>query len=128
MADKLGRDYISNKLKNTAAITAIVSTNIFYGTLVPKRIKVKTTINFYYNSLFDGALDYGQRGFSIDCRAATEVASQALAFEVFEAFNRAAGACSGRTYHSRATILTTIPKINDEDVYNTPVSINLQWR
>ena len=128
MAEYFGSDFIYGELTGNSEITDIVGTAIYSARLIPESENSLKTINFYTIGNFDGALEYFEREWSIDCRSNNEQESKNIAFLVYENLNRYHATVSGKAYFSVCSILSTIEPLNDSDVYNTPVSMLLKRR
>lgn len=126
MTERFGGDIIYSILSNDSSITTIVSTSIYEDHIVPATDTTTETINFYKLNPFAGGADFFESRFSIDCRAADYNTSQTLAYNVFAALNREFATLSGKEYFFRCDILSTIPPVNETDVYNTPVQVYIR--
>jgi len=115
---------------NVTAITNLLST---YGSgkalindvILPETLTATSTSILYYpNGIFSGALDYGRYQFSVNCRAPSYSGSRTLAETVQTEINRV----SYSDYYIVASVLQTIPPQDSTDNYNTPVSVILKTR
>ena len=70
-----------------------------------------TTINYYLSTNMDGALEWGDYTYYINCRASTEAASSGLANTVFNQLNR----LSRPHYGAVCMILPTVIPQDDTD-------------
>jgi len=123
MPELYGSDFINDILVNDSAIVAIVGTSISENLLVPSTDKSLETINYYKTGLVDGRIEYGAFRWSIDCRSKAYLTSRDLASLVFDAFNRVNATVNSKFYYAVVDILTTLPPVDNTDVYNTPVSV-----
>ena len=85
--------------------------------IAPSNFDGDKYILFYMSSPFNAALEYGRYLYSINCRAKSKKKSQEIAIAVKDEINRRHYTNSFMT----ASILETIPPMNDTDNYNTPV-------
>ena len=115
---------------NVTAITNLLST---YGSgkalindvILPETLTATSTSILYYpNGIFSGALDYGQYQYSVNCRSSTYLASRTLAETVQTEINRV----SIPDYNIVANVLQTIKPQDSTDNYNTPVAVTLKTR
>ena len=114
---------------NQASITGLLDTvssikGLFDSRGIPEFFTSPKTINFYLVSPINGALEWNEYIYSVNCRASTDGESRAIAQAVFTALNRA----DFTDYHTNCSVLGTIPPVDDTDVYNTPVEILLKSR
>jgi len=115
-----------NKTTITNLLTAYGSRKaIFEDTLLPEDVPATATSILYYpNGINNGALDYGQYSYSVNCRAADYYASRTLAETVQSEINRV----SIPDYNIVANVLQTIQPQDSTDNYNTPVAVTLKTR
>lgn len=108
---------------NIATIRALVGTYkskpaIFSALVMPADCTVSNTINFYRT----GPVNLGDEPplylYTINCRASTQIASQAMAEAVAQQLHRRY--CAG--FYSTCRILATIPPMDAADTFNTPVA------
>lgn len=123
-----GGDYIYTALSASSALLAYIGTSLYNGTMVPQTDKTLKTINFYRIGNLEGGLEYFRQDWSIDCRAKTEKTSREIASVVYDVLNRHSGTVGGFDYFGVASVGQTIPPIDTEDVYNTPVNLLLRRR
>lgn len=128
MSEFFGSDFLGANMANDSAIVAIVGTSIYSARLIPQTDTTYKTINYYLIGNFDGGLEYFNILWSIDCRSDNENESRQLAYLVFSLFNRYGATEGSYEYFAVCEILPTIPKLNDADVYNTPVQVTLRRR
>lgn len=126
--ERYGADFIDSALSAASDVTDIVSDSIYEGNKVPAIDTSTETINYYRTGPYNGGLDYFESRFSVDCRSADYITSRNLATAAFIALNRELGNANGKRYFAVCNILTTIPPVNDTDVYNTPVEVYLRRR
>ena len=113
---------------NQSSITDLLDTvsdikGLFDSRAIPDFFTSDKTINFYLLN-FDGSTEFQQYTYSVNCRAKTDGESLAIAQAVFNALNRA----DFTDYHTNCIIQTTLPPIDDNDVFNTPVEVLLKIR
>jgi len=123
-----GGDYLYSVLSASTELLAYIGTSLYNGTMVPTTDDSTETVNFYRVGAFDGGQEWFRQDWSADCRAKDEKTSRAIAWEVFRALNRKSGTIGGFDYFGVGSVGQTIPPINAEDVYNTPVTIILRRR
>ena len=110
---------------NVSAITSIIdSGGLFDGRVIDQKFEGLKTINFYLSGPYNGALEWNEYNYSVDCRAGTDAESRAIAEAVFDQLNRA----DFTDYHTNASVLGTLPPADETDVFNTPVQIILKSR
>lgn len=90
---------------------------LFSAKLIPEDFTGNKSINFYMSGVFNAALEYGRYLYSINCRSNNFYESKEIAIAVKDEINRRHYTNSFMT----ASILETIPPMNDTDNYNTPV-------
>lgn len=81
-----------------------------------------TTINYYLSTNMDGAIEWGDYTYYINCRAATESASSSLANSVFNQLNR----LSRPHYGAVCMILPPVIPEDETDNYNTIVEVQFR--
>jgi hypothetical protein len=123
-----GGDYLYNVLSNSASLLAYIGTSLYNGTMVPMTDESLKTVNFYRIGGFDGGQEWFRQEWSIDCRAKDEKTSREIAGVVFDELNRKSGSIGGFDYFGVATVGQTVPPIDAEDLYNTPVTLILRRR
>ena len=82
------------------------------------------TINFYLTTPFNGALEYTDVDYTVNCRSDNEYTSRQIAQAVYTELNRS-------TYTDCfmiANILSTIKPADETDNYNTPVLVNIKGK
>ena len=115
---------------NKSAITNLLSTYdsrkaIFEDSILPEDLPATATSILYYpNAPFNGALDYGQYPYSVNCRSTSYALSRTLAETVQSEINRV----SIPDYNIVANVLQTIPPQDSTDNFNTPVAVILKTR
>lgn len=119
MFDALNQTDITSLLDSQSGISGL-----FDSRVVPEFFTLNKTINFYLISPYSGALEWNEYIYSVDCRAKTDKESREIAQAVFDKLNRA----DFTDYHTYCDILPTIPPEDDNDVFNTPVEVNLKTR
>jgi hypothetical protein len=123
-----GGDYLYSVLSASTELLAYIGTSLYNGTMVPTTDDNTESVNFYRVGSFDGGQEWFRQEWSVDCRAKDEKTSRAIAWEAFQALNRASGNIAGFTYFGVASVGQTVPPISTEDVYNTPVTVILRRR
>jgi hypothetical protein len=127
MADLIGSDAIYQTLTADSALTTLLGGSYIYnGNLVPKKVTSQKTINFYRISPYLGGSEFLEIDYSIDCRAETEKLSTEIAVRVKEVLNRLNTIVNSNNYYFIADIGSTIPPVNQQDVYNTPVTVKVR--
>lgn len=115
---------------NKSAITNLLTVYgsgkaIFNDMKLPETLSATATSILYYpNGVANGALDYGQYSWSVNCRAKSYVLSRTLAETVQNEINRV----SIPDYNIVANVLQTIQPQDSTDNYNTPVAVTLKTR
>ena len=114
---------------NDTSITSLLDTQdstlgLFNSRAIPQFFTEFKTINFYLSSPINGALEWNQYFYSVNCRAKTDGESRAIAQAVFDHLNRAD--FSG--YHTNCNVLGTIPPQDETDSFNTPIEVILKSR
>ena len=111
-------------LLSDASITALLTdgaSGIWYDLVVPDELtdSQEATINYYRIAPVNGGMEYMQTSYSVNCRAGSMAAAEALAAAVHAVVNR----YSSGGYHFISSVLSTIPPIDLTDNYNAPVEI-----
>lgn len=81
-----------------------------------------STINYYLSGNMDGAIEWGDYTYYINCRAATESVSSSLANSVFNQLNRLSRPGVGAV----CSIMPTMIPSDETDNYNTIVQVQLR--
>ena len=127
--------FAENKLQsllNTPAITGQLSTFTIGSTSYPMLLNghvlpsewgpQASTINYYLSQNVAGGLDYGDYVYYINCRAASESASRAIASTVFNTLNRLSRPDTGAV----CSVMPTIPPADETDNYNTIIELRMR--
>ena len=127
--------FAENKLQsllNVSAITGQLSTFTVNSTAYPMLLNghvlpsewgpQSSTINYYLSQNVAGGLDYGDYVYYINCRAANESASRAIASTVFNTLNRISRPDTGAV----CSIMPTIPPADETDNYNTIIELRMR--
>lgn len=133
MAEFFGGEYILQALLNNPAVTALVPSAefgeaIFNDRIIPATEEADNTINYYKTGPFSGGVEFFSSIWSIDCRGETNAKSLEIASEVFNTLNRHTFTVGGYEYFGRVDIGGTIPPLDANDVYNTPLTILIRRR
>lgn len=123
-----GGDYIYSTLSSSTPVIDYIGTSLYNGTVVDSNDTSLRTINFYRVGGFDGGQEWFRQEWSIDCRAETERVSREIATAVFDELNRKSGTVGGFAYFGVASVGQTLPPLNQQDVFNTPVTLILRRR
>lgn len=127
--------FAENKLQsllNASAITGQLSTFTVNSTTYPMLLNghvlpsewgpQASTINYYLSQNVSGGLDYGDYVYYINCRAANESTSRAIASTVFNTLNRISRPDTGAV----CSIMPTIPPADETDNYNTIIELRIR--
>ena len=123
-----GADKIYTALNVTGITTLLDSFGtgkaLFNEMIMPESFTSDKSINFYLIAPIIGASELEEYEYSVNCRAATMNESLTMAYTVHTALNRVHGVDSFKL----SSVLRTIPPIDPDDVYNTPITIKLKMR
>ena len=127
--------FAENKLQsllNVSAITGQLSTFTINSTTYPMPLNghilpsewepQASTINYYLSQNVAGGLDYGDYVYYINCRAASESTSRAIASAVFNTLNRISRPNTGAV----CSVMPTIPPADEADNYNTIIELRMR--
>lgn len=127
--------FAENKLQsllNVSAITSQLSTFTVNSTTYPMLLNghvlpsewgpPSSTINYYLSQNVAGGLDYGDYVYYINCRAASESTSRAIASTVFNTLNRISRPDTGAV----CSVMPTIPPVDETDNYNTIIELRMR--
>ena len=127
--------FAENKLQsllNIPAITSQLSTFTINSTAYPMLLNghvlpsewgpQASTINYYLSQNVAGGLDYGDYVYYINCRAASESTSRAIASTVFNALNRISRPDTGAV----CSVMPTIPPADETDNCNTIIELRMR--
>ena len=98
---------------------------IFYDVIIPEDMSGFKTINYYLVEPIDVSAVLIREVYILNCRADSKTSADAIAKQTAELLNRKT--LDINTF-STSKILTTIPPIDNTDVYNTPVEITIKQR
>lgn len=117
---------------NVSAITTLLSSYtdtpngkaMFEDNVIPSDVLCveDVTLNYYPSAPFNGALDYGNYPYYINCRAGTYYASRTLGETTLKEINRK----SYGDFFIVASLLGTVEPKDETDNYNTPLSVTLK--
>lgn len=98
---------------------------IVYDRIMPETFTGNKSINYYLSEPYDPNISYGRETYSINCRAATLQAANAIALQLITTLSRANIAVN--TF-SKIRILPPIPPVDSTDNFNVPVECIIQNR
>lgn len=113
---------------NVSAITTLLDTYltkaaIFPSALLPEQFTGTESINYYLTSPYNAAMTYAEYIYIANCRSITDIGSRTIAQAVIDINETAI--TDGFLYCS---LLPTIPPIDKDDTYNTPVEVRIKSR
>ena len=123
--DRWGGDYIYNVLYNDTVVAAL-TTAIYEARMVPITESSYDTINYYVAGTVDYTLPRLFCEWSIDCRSKSEYTSKEIAQAAIAALNRENASFGGYKYYGTCRALPTIPPIDAQDCFNTPVTFTMR--
>jgi len=97
---------------------------LFSDLHLPEKFEGVNSINFYMASPFIPDAGYDDYLYSTNCRGRSYDDSRGLAQTVIEEVNRT----SHTTYYIVGEVQTTIPPMDDTDVYNTVINFTIKSR
>lgn len=125
---------LQEKLYNDAALVALLAEQasgapaLFNARLIPPEFLGTPVINYYRIDPISGGDEVDQFVWSVNCRAESEVLSQAVAELVYDLLRRTSARVDDYEYFFTPSLLATIPPTNEVDDFNSPVDVTVRAR